>query len=160
MFLVLARHLPVLDGFDQHFQASVYFPLTSPFDKSQQHQNLTFGSTKSQTRGHWVRSKDATCELCSPRRNSCFSSLIPGRLMVWRSLPDQTSYRCRQCFGLWRRTNKLDKWLVEVRSTWWQVGQLQKSQFKGLSRTHEQLMKHPKRETSLKFLISFRWLHI
>ena len=27
-FLVLACHLPELDGFDQHFQATVLFPLT------------------------------------------------------------------------------------------------------------------------------------
>ena len=28
-FVVLARHWPALDGFDRHFQASVYFTLSS-----------------------------------------------------------------------------------------------------------------------------------
>ena len=36
---VLACHYPVLDGFNQNFQASVHFPLASANKKSQQHQN-------------------------------------------------------------------------------------------------------------------------
>ena len=31
-FVVLPCHSPELDGFDQHFQATVHFPLTSPVD--------------------------------------------------------------------------------------------------------------------------------
>ena len=40
LFVVLACHLPVLDGCDQHFQASVHFPETIPVYKPQQHQNV------------------------------------------------------------------------------------------------------------------------
>ena len=40
-FVVLA--LQVLDGFDQHYQASVRFPLTSPVNKPQQHQKKCSG---------------------------------------------------------------------------------------------------------------------
>ena len=43
IFLVLACHYPLLDGFDQHFQASVHFPLTSAVNKSQQHGNKFSG---------------------------------------------------------------------------------------------------------------------
>ena len=39
-FVVVARHKPVLDGFDQHFEASVHFPLTST---SQQYRNKFSG---------------------------------------------------------------------------------------------------------------------
>ena len=49
-FVVMACHQAVLDGFNQHFQASGHFPLTSAFDKSQQleinfweHQELNQG---------------------------------------------------------------------------------------------------------------------
>ena len=38
-FVELVCHQPVLDGFNQHFQTSVHFPLTSTADKSQQRQN-------------------------------------------------------------------------------------------------------------------------
>ena len=31
-FAVLACHKPELDGFDQHFQATVHFPLTGAVD--------------------------------------------------------------------------------------------------------------------------------
>ena len=40
----------VLDGFDQHSQASVHFPLTSNFDKSLQHQNKISGKPRIQPR--------------------------------------------------------------------------------------------------------------
>ena len=33
LFAVLAYHYPVLDGFDQHFQATVDFPLRRTFDE-------------------------------------------------------------------------------------------------------------------------------
>ena len=33
-------HYPVLDGLDQPFQATVYFPLSSAIDKSQQNQQF------------------------------------------------------------------------------------------------------------------------
>ena len=36
--LVLASHKLVLDGFDQHFQATVHFLLSSAIDKPWQHQ--------------------------------------------------------------------------------------------------------------------------
>ena len=38
LFAELAFHWPELDGFDQHFQATGCFPLTSAVDKPQQHQ--------------------------------------------------------------------------------------------------------------------------
>ena len=38
--VVLAHHLPVRDGFDQHFQATVQFLLTRAMDYTQQHQQL------------------------------------------------------------------------------------------------------------------------
>ena len=37
-FVVLTCPLTELDGFDQHFQATVHFLLTSAIDKHQQHQ--------------------------------------------------------------------------------------------------------------------------
>ena len=40
VFLVLAFHLPVLDGLDQHFQATVHFSLSSTNDLSQQHRQF------------------------------------------------------------------------------------------------------------------------
>ena len=42
-FVALAFHQQVLDGFDQHFQASVHFPIASAIDKAQQHQNEFLG---------------------------------------------------------------------------------------------------------------------
>ena len=42
-FVELACHYPALDGFNQHFPASVHFPLTSTVDKSQQHQHKFSG---------------------------------------------------------------------------------------------------------------------
>ena len=42
-FVVIAWHYQVPDGFDQHFQPSVKFPLTSSVNKSQQHQNKFLG---------------------------------------------------------------------------------------------------------------------
>ena len=48
------------------FQASVRFPLTSAFNKSQQHQNRFLGS-RYMNQGCQVRSKNATTSvLCSP----------------------------------------------------------------------------------------------
>ena len=43
LFVVLACHCPTLDGLEQHFQASVHFPLLSTVDKSQQYQNQFWG---------------------------------------------------------------------------------------------------------------------
>ena len=39
-FFVLACRKPVLDGFDQHSQATVLSPLSRAVDKSQQHQQF------------------------------------------------------------------------------------------------------------------------
>ena len=41
-FVVLACHLPVLDGFDWHFQASVHLTLSSAVNKSQRHRKIGF----------------------------------------------------------------------------------------------------------------------
>ena len=45
MVVFCSTSLPLasLDGFNQHFQAYVQFPLTSILDKSQQHQNKFSG---------------------------------------------------------------------------------------------------------------------
>ena len=67
--VVQAYHSPVLDGVDCHFQASVHFTLNSAVNKSQQNQKIQiklFGNAGNQTWGCWVRSKNATPELCSP----------------------------------------------------------------------------------------------
>ena len=40
IFVVLVCHLPILDRFDWHFQASVHLPLSSIINKSQQHQKI------------------------------------------------------------------------------------------------------------------------
>ena len=40
LFVVLAFHLPVLDGFDWHFQASVHFTLSNGDVKSLRHQKI------------------------------------------------------------------------------------------------------------------------
>ena len=40
VFEVLACHLPVIDGFDWHLQASVHFTLSSAINKSQWHQKI------------------------------------------------------------------------------------------------------------------------
>ena len=41
-FEVLASHMPELDGLDQHFQATVHFPLTRAANQPQQHQYFFF----------------------------------------------------------------------------------------------------------------------
>ena len=46
IFVELAWHYPVPDWFDQHFQPSVQFPLTSSVNKSQQHQNKFLGTPR------------------------------------------------------------------------------------------------------------------
>ena len=46
LFIVLACHQPVLDGFDQPFQASVQVPLASAINKSQQLQNKFLGTLR------------------------------------------------------------------------------------------------------------------
>ena len=56
-FFILDATSPLLDGFNQHFQASVHFPLTSAGDKSEQHLKLMFGNRGNRTWGGWVRSK-------------------------------------------------------------------------------------------------------
>ena len=68
-FVVLACHLPILDGFDMHFQASVHFTLSSAINKSQWHwkiQEKFFGNAVNQTQGCWVSSKNYTSVLYSP----------------------------------------------------------------------------------------------
>ena len=42
LFILPALLLALLDGFDQHNQASVHFPVTSTLNKSQQHEKLQF----------------------------------------------------------------------------------------------------------------------
>ena len=37
LFVELACHLPVLDGFDPHFQATVHIPLSSALDCHEHH---------------------------------------------------------------------------------------------------------------------------
>ena len=80
LFVVLACHKPVLDGFNPHFQASVLFPLTSAVNQSQQQWNNFLRTFKNQTWGHWARSKNATSVLCSPQKNcqelNCQDSLF------------------------------------------------------------------------------------
>ena len=52
-FVLLACRLPVLNGFDRHFQASVHFTLSSVVNKSKQHQQFpekSFWDPKNQTR--------------------------------------------------------------------------------------------------------------
>ena len=44
-FVALACHSPELDGFEQHFQATVHFSLTCAVDEPQQHRKL-FSSEK------------------------------------------------------------------------------------------------------------------
>ena len=65
-FVVPARHLADQDGLDQHFQASVHYPLTSGINKSQEYQNKTFVNAENQTLGRCVRTKNATSVPCSP----------------------------------------------------------------------------------------------
>ena len=48
-----------LDGFNSHHPAFVHFNLTGPVEKFQQHPNKDWKATN-RTRGHWVRSKNAT----------------------------------------------------------------------------------------------------
>ena len=45
-FVVLPCHYTVLDEFNQHFLASVHFPLTSAFDKFRQHCNKFLGTLR------------------------------------------------------------------------------------------------------------------
>ena len=56
--------------FNQDFQATIHFPLTSAVHESQQHKNKL-----SWTRGCWVRSENATPVLCSPTTSKqlCFA---------------------------------------------------------------------------------------
>ena len=46
--------MPVKDGFEQHFQATVHFPLSSAIDEPQQHRQFficnNFGNTGTRTR--------------------------------------------------------------------------------------------------------------
>ena len=44
LFVVLACHWPVLDGFDQRNEATVHFPLSSAVDEPQQHRQFCGGS--------------------------------------------------------------------------------------------------------------------
>ena len=71
VFIVVAAcHQSVINEFDQHFQASVHFPLTSAVDKSKQHQNNFFGNARIETQGRLVRSKNAFSVVCSPPLNA------------------------------------------------------------------------------------------
>ena len=63
----IVLNFSVLDEFDQHFQASVRFPLTRTVGKSQQHQNKFSGKWRTKTWGRCVRSKSATSVLWSPQ---------------------------------------------------------------------------------------------
>ena len=65
-FVVPACHLADQDGLDQHFQASVHYPLTSGINKSQEYQNKIFVNAENQTQGRCVRIKNATSVPCSP----------------------------------------------------------------------------------------------
>ena len=42
-FVEIACHWRVLDGFDQHFQATVHFPISSAIDEPQQQRQLLSG---------------------------------------------------------------------------------------------------------------------
>ena len=66
IFVVLACHLPALDGLDWHFQASYHFTPSSAVNKSQsdieKFRRIFWGN---QTWGCWVRSKNASSVLFS-----------------------------------------------------------------------------------------------
>ena len=68
-------HSPELDGFDQHFQAHVHFPLTSIV-------RLNFGNNGNQTRAAgW----ESSIVPCSPQLIAFFSigNIIPGPIL-WK----------------------------------------------------------------------------
>ena len=51
-FVVLACHEPLLDGFDQHFQATVHFPQLGPSINLSSIKRNFFGKAKNQTQAH------------------------------------------------------------------------------------------------------------
>ena len=60
----------ILDGFDQHYQASVHFPLTSTIDKSQQHENNFWGEWRILNPG--VLDEKQECYLCATQPQLLF----------------------------------------------------------------------------------------
>ena len=63
LFVVLACHLPELDGFKWQFQGSVHFTISSAVNKSHQHWKIP-RKNWNRIRGCWVRSNNATSVLC------------------------------------------------------------------------------------------------
>ena len=69
--LLRSYQLVVLDGFDQHYQASVHLTLSCTINESPQHLELIleevfFGNSESRTRCSLVWSANATSMLCHP----------------------------------------------------------------------------------------------
>ena len=73
----MACHLPELDGFDQHLQATTHFLLTSVKTSATSIIFLlkNIDNAEYQTHGCWVRSKYATSMLCSPPPSPCIIKL-------------------------------------------------------------------------------------
>ena len=75
---------PELDGFDQHFQATVHFPLSSPIDNPQQHQRLIhmkqFRERWESNPGHLgLEASMLTIVPCCPRLSGALCHSFPYR---------------------------------------------------------------------------------
>ena len=83
-FLVLACHYIVLDGFDQHYQASVHFPLT--INKFQQHQNKFSGMLRIKPRATGWEARMPSLGYVAPSLSEKKKRLGLG-WSIWRNFP-------------------------------------------------------------------------
>ena len=118
--------LPVLEGFDWHFQAPVHFTLSSVVNKSQQHKKFQRKVSWNRTLGCWVRSKNVTSVLwrfynidlwspCHPMLTACFQNSF---FRSWIARLVDSSARSKKSSKNFRRIRKRRKsfWPVDESS--------------------------------------------